>query len=183
MVPLGLSIGLTVRMGTVIAHDPHRCKRMAVLTMSFSAFVGAVVALCLHNFQLQIIHLFSKDEQVIRECQLIWNKMCYYIWVLFVFGINGAILRALGMQWHMAAIIVLCLWCLCLPAVLWFAVGKQGGLGVQWTLLPIFYTILQVLLAASYSGALRRGVVEAKGIIKEEEEEVEKVTTEETRLL
>lgn len=61
-----------------------------------------------------------------------------------MFGVDGAILRTLGMQWRMAAIFALCLWCLCLPAVLWFSTAKQAGLSVQWTLYcPSFALSLQ----------------------------------------
>ena len=91
MIPLGTSIGLTVRMGHVIADDPGKAKRMAAWTMVLIVIVAASVALCLHSFQLPIIRLFSNDPDVIHDSKAIWSNVCYYIFVLYVFGINGAI--------------------------------------------------------------------------------------------
>ena len=54
------------------------------------------------------------------------------------------------MQWQMALIIFGFLWLVTLPAILYFAVYKSGGLEAVWTLLPIFYTMMQILLAATY---------------------------------
>jgi MATE family multidrug resistance protein len=93
MLPLGISIGLTVRIGTVIAYDAEKAKLMAGWTMLLTAALGAVIACSLHFFQLPIISLFTKDDQVILECQAIWPKVSYYVFLLYIFGINGAILR------------------------------------------------------------------------------------------
>jgi len=54
------------------------------------------------------------------------------------------------MQWQMAGIVIFSLWFVTLPLVLWFAVWQQGGLQVQWSILPAAYTGMQFLLAASY---------------------------------
>jgi Na+-driven multidrug efflux pump len=93
MLPLGISIGLTVRIGTVIAYDAHRAKLMAAWTMLLTAGLAAVVSLSLHFFQLPIIGLFTKDDDVIEESLVIWPNLSYYVFILYVFGINGAILR------------------------------------------------------------------------------------------
>jgi hypothetical protein len=80
----------------------------------------------------------------------------------------------------MAAIIMLTLWCLLLPSVMWLAVRNGGGLEMQWTLLPIFYTIMQVVLFLSYATfdwakrsrsireALHLSLLEAKAAATEE---------------
>lgn len=93
MIPLGISIGLTVRMGSVIAYDAERAKLMANWTMLFTATLGAAISFSLHFFQLPIIRLFTKDDDVILESQAIWPKLSYYVFILYIFGINGAILR------------------------------------------------------------------------------------------
>jgi Na+-driven multidrug efflux pump len=93
MLPLGISIGLTVRMGTVIAYDAQRAKLMAGWTMLLTAALGAVISFSLHFFQLAIIQLFTNDDQVILESQAIWPMLSFYVFILFIFGINGAILR------------------------------------------------------------------------------------------
>jgi MATE family multidrug resistance protein len=93
MIPLGISIGLTVRMGTVIAYDAQKAKLMAGWTMLLTAALAAVISFSLHFFQLPIIRLFTLDDQVILESQAIWPMLSFYVFILFIFGINGAILR------------------------------------------------------------------------------------------
>jgi MATE family multidrug resistance protein len=153
MIPLGISIGLTVRMGNVLSHSVHKAKLMAAWCMAFTVVVGAVVSTLLYQFRIQIAMLFSNDEEVIQGCKDIWPKLCYYIFVLYIFGINSAILRALGMQWRMAAIIFTCLWVCMLPLIIIFAMHRGGGIDAVWNILPVFYTVMQVLLAASYMTA------------------------------
>lgn len=63
----------------------------------------------------------------------------------------SSILSALGLQWRMAIIIFAVLWCFLLPSVGWFAIRNGGGLTAQWTLLPIFYSIMQVFLVMAYT--------------------------------
>jgi len=150
MIPLGIMIGLTVRMGHVIAHDVKRAKLLASWCMLFTTILGAIVAGLLFQFRVQIAMLFTNDEAVIQGCKDIWPKLCIYIFVLYIFGINSAILRALGMQWHMAAIIFGCLWLGTLPALIYFAIRKGGGIDAVWSTLPVFYVLMQFLLAGSY---------------------------------
>jgi len=57
---------------------------------------------------------------------------------------------ALGLQWRMAAIIVLLLWFCALPTVLWFASYQGGGLVTEWRILPVYYLVMQALLVAAY---------------------------------
>lgn len=150
MIPLGISIGLTVRMGSVISTDVKKAKLMAAWCMGFTIVVAAVVSSLLYQFRIPIAKLFSDDPEVIQGCQEIWPKLCCYVFIIYIFGINSAILRALGLQWRMAAIIFVCLWLGTLPAIVIFAIQKQGGLDAVWSILPCFYILMQILLAASY---------------------------------
>lgn len=154
MIPLGIMFGLTVRMGTVLAKgDVHRAKHIAMWSMGLIVVLGGAVSASLYQFRIPIVKLFSTDERVIEGCENIWPKMCVYIFVLYIFGINSAIMRALGLQWRMAAIIFGCLWCGTLPTIAYFAVRRGGGLQAVWTILPCFYSIMQVLLIWSYTTA------------------------------
>jgi Na+-driven multidrug efflux pump len=150
MIPLGIGLGLAVRMGSVIAAQPDRAKLMASWCLAFVAMIALIVALGLYQLRMTIISLFSMDEAVIQGCLGIWLKVSFYIFVLYIFSCNSAILRALGMQWAMAVIMFACLWCGTLPAVVFFAMRMGGGLNAEWTVLPIGYTIMQVILVMSY---------------------------------
>ncbi len=137
-------------MGHVIAYDIKRAKLLAALCMLFTTILGAIVALLLFQFRVAIAMLFTKDEEVIQGCKDIWPKLCYYIFIIYIFGINSAILRALGMQWHLAAVIFGCLWLGTLPAIAFFAINRGGGIDAVCNTLPIFYTIMQIILAWCY---------------------------------
>ena len=150
MPTLGIQIGLTVRMGHIIAYDTAKAKLLTTWCMIFTVAFGAILSTVLYIFRVEIAMIFTDDMEVVEGCKAIWGKLSVYIFVLHIFGINSAILRVLGLQWRMAMIIFGFLWFVVLPAILYFAVHKGGGLDTVWTILPIFYTIMQVLLALSY---------------------------------
>ncbi|CAJ1936519.1 unnamed protein product [Cylindrotheca closterium] len=185
MIPLGIMIGLTVRLGHLIAYDVPKAKKLAAWCMGFTTLLGLVVSTLLYKFRIGIAMLFSTDEEVIQGCKEIWPKLCYYIFVLYIFGINSAIMRALGMQWQMAAIIFGCLWVGTLPALAYFSIHQGGGIDAVWSTLPVFYTGMQFLLAYSYiredwyeiSKEIRRHALESV------EEANGKLVNEETKLL
>lgn len=151
MIPLGISIGLTVRMGTVLATDVPRAKLMAAWCMGFTIIVGAIVASGLYLLRVPIVLLFTNDPQVLQGCVDIWPNLCVYIFILYIFGINSAILRALGMQWHMAAIIFGTCWAVALPSIVYFSIYREGGLNAIWTILPFVYVVMQILLIRCYT--------------------------------
>ena len=62
MFPLGVSIGLAVRMGLVFADEPERAKAMARWCVGFIAVVGALVSLGMHVFRYPIIRMFTNDK-------------------------------------------------------------------------------------------------------------------------
>jgi multidrug resistance protein, MATE family len=147
---LGISMGLSNRIGHLVVHDGTRAKKLAAWSMLFTTMFGGMVSLGLKIFRLNICMLFTSDEDVFRGCEVIWPRLCLYIFILHIFGVNSAIVKALGMQWWMAAIIFLCLWMGALPALLFFAVYRGGGLDVVWNVLPISYGVMQILLVSSY---------------------------------
>lgn len=129
-------------------------------------------------FHGRMPHLIPSVARRLQDCIGIWGRVCFFVFILYVFSINRAILRAFGMQWHIAAVVVICLWCLALPLVLYKAVFLKQGLEAVWTILPSAYAVMQVFLIASYtrmdwttmSDAIRLDVSQAP---KESEQVVE----------
>lgn len=151
MLPLGILVGLTVRMGYLIAEYPSHAKQLAAWCMAFTTLVvGTIVVSCLYIFRMSIILSFTNDEHVVTAALHIWGHLCVYLWLLHIFGISQAILRALGMQWRLASITCVCLYMITLPTVVYFAMLQGGGLFALWTVLPICYIFMQVALAVSY---------------------------------
>jgi Na+-driven multidrug efflux pump len=150
MLPLGVSVGLAVKMGHVIGKSPSRAKLMAGGCMVFTAGLGVLVSLLLHLFRFQVIGAFTNDEDVLEMALAIWPELCYYLFLIYIFAINVATLRALGLQWRAASIIMVTLYCCTLPAVIYFAVVRGGGLIAQWKVLPVCYSFMQIALAMGY---------------------------------
>jgi MATE family multidrug resistance protein len=150
MIPLGLSIGLSVRMGHVLADSVHKAQILAATCMGVVVILATLLALFLWHLQDPIVALFTKDDEVKSGCKEIWHLVCIYMILLYIFGINGGILRALGKQWTMAAIICVVLWLGALPTLVHFAVYKGGGVQQIWHILPMFYFAMNVLLILSY---------------------------------
>jgi MATE family multidrug resistance protein len=182
MIPLGFSIGLSVRMGHLLAEgNVKRAKLIARWCMAFVMLLAITIALAVFYFQGQIVALFTSDEEVIEGCRQIWPKTCIYITMNFCFGINGGILRALGMQWRMAFLIFAVLWCAALPTLVYVLVIRQGGVNAIWTCLPLFYLVLNGLLIYRYVTADWYQV--SRDIRKRRSSVSEEIATETTLLL
>ena len=76
--------------------------------------------------------------------------MCIFIVIQFVFGINSAILRALGMQWRTAAIICMVLWVVALPIIVYTSIVRDGGVNAIWSCVPLSYLVLNIFLVHSF---------------------------------
>ena len=150
MLPLGISMGLSVRIGNILPHDVHKAKKLAMYTMSFTLIIAFAVCTGIHHFQPWIVSMFTTDTEVIVACERIWPKLCIDIFFLYILGINGGILRALGMQWIMAKTVFVCLWCISLPIIIRLCIYQGGGLDYLWTLIPCTYFVLNMCLSYSY---------------------------------
>ena len=108
--------------------DVQRAKQMAMWCMAFTVALACIISALMLFLRIAIVQLFSSDPQVLQGCEEIWPKLCYFIWILYIFGIQSAILRALGMQWELAKIIFICLWCGALPVIWYYSVRENGGI-------------------------------------------------------
>jgi len=150
MIPLAIGIGLSVRIGTVLPVDVSHAKRLAAYAVLFTGCVGLVIAVVLYRYRLWIVSLFTTDPLIINGCDAIWGNMCIYVFFLFLFCINSAILRSLGLQWRVAATMILVLWCGFLPLIVNVCLWRGGGLEAMWRILPVTYAVLDVALASCY---------------------------------
>lgn len=79
--------------------------------------------------------------------------MSCFVAVLILATVWTTLLRALGLQWHMGAVIVLCLWVLGFPLLWYTAKTKGGGLIAIWMFFPLTYAIMNVGLMLVYMTA------------------------------
>jgi multidrug resistance protein, MATE family len=151
MLPLGISIGLTVRMGHLLMDDVGKAKSLALGCMLVTIALACIVATILWHMQDTLISLFTNDNNVKEGCKGIWHYLCVYIILMYIFGINTGIMRALAMQWTLAVIITTVLFLGALPTVVHFAIIKGGGINSLWSILPLFYLAMNILLILSYT--------------------------------
>lgn len=180
MIPLGLSIALSIRMGHLLSESVPKAKLLASVCMGFTVLVGAAFALILYNLRDVIVGLFTTSPEVIYGCQQIWGDVCVYIVLLYIFGINSGILRALGMQWRMAGIVVCVLWLCGIPTVLYVGIHQGGGVTAIWSVLPYFYAVLDLLLILCYVCADWNAIsqtIQSKKTVDDKKEKEETVHT------
>jgi len=152
MLPLGLSIGMSVRIGHILERDVDKAKKIAVLTMGCAVVLMSAVAVGVYAYRMVIISIFTKDEEVVEGCLRIWPKMSIYIPFITIFCISSGILKALALQWTVAVIVFACNWCLAIPAILYFAVRQGGGVDAIWSVMPFAYAFMDlVFFIAIYS--------------------------------
>jgi len=160
MIPLGISIGLSVRIGHLIPVDVMKAKYLVFYSMLLVILVSLLVTSFIWYNQLWIITLFTTDDDVIKGCVQIWPHVCVYILGLYIFCLNSGILRALGFQFRMGIIIIVSLWCISLPWIIYSCIQNDNaeedginGLITMWNILFWSYTILNIGLITCYMTA------------------------------
>lgn len=150
MIPSGISIGLTVRLGNLLPVDVNAAKLMAGYTMIAVMFLGSAVSTFIYMNQRWLVSMFTADDEVIHGCQTIWMKLCIYNFFLWVFCINKAILSALGLQWRTAITMFVVLWCVTIPSILYTCINQKDGFYRMWSILPWAYSVLNICLTICY---------------------------------
>jgi MATE family multidrug resistance protein len=153
MIPLGISIGLNVRLGVLLPVNVNGAKRLAAFAMVITIIIGIAVSTLIYKKQAWIVAMFTTDEEVFQGCQKIWTKLCIYNVLLWAFCISRGILSALGLQWRTAATMFMILWCGTMPAIIKFCVHNDNGFYLMWHMLPWVYAVLNVGLMMCYMTA------------------------------
>mmetsp|Transcript_36809 Transcript_36809/g.52026 ORF Transcript_36809/g.52026 Transcript_36809/m.52026 type:complete len:234 (-) Transcript_36809:121-822(-) len=150
MVPLGFSVGLSVRIGHLLGQgEIQKAKTLCISYFVFLVSLGIIMASIVWLQREFILALFTNDEDVLEGCLHIWPKVCIYLVLLFIYGFNSGLLRALGKQLEMATVVIVVLWIFGMP-LLWY-VGKTrgGGIDAIWTYCLVLYAIMDVGLIAT----------------------------------
>ncbi len=172
MIPLGMSIGLSVRIGQLLPIDVNKAKILTVYAMLTVIIVALMVTALLYYNETWIVSLFTSEEDVMNGCKQIWPKVCMYILGLYIFCLNSGILRALGLQWRMGLTIIIVLWCFSLPSIIYFCIYQNevrnissndiyihendietgiDGLVTLWEIFFWSYIILDIALILCYT--------------------------------
>lgn len=146
MLPLGVGIAVSNRIGVTLGKSVARAKWLAVATMTTSAVVFGVWTVLLYRYRWPVFALFTADANVLQGCDEIWPLVCLYLWVLSLFGVTTGIATGLGMQMTLGMWTIFFLWCLGLPASYYFAIVRQQGLVAIWTWIIPPYALISIVM-------------------------------------
>eukprot|EP00041_Stephanoeca_diplocostata_P015238 m.289886 g.289886 ORF g.289886 m.289886 type:complete len:512 (+) comp19973_c0_seq1:196-1731(+) len=150
MVPMGLSIGTSIRVGTLLGEG--NAKR-AWLVAKCSNCIG-LVAVCttaflVYCFRDGIVRQFTTDPEVVALAEQMWPLLCFYlVWDNF-YGVQRGILIGLGQQFYMGVATVITLGA-GLPVLIHVAFTRHQGLVGMWQVMPFIYFAYNCALAPRY---------------------------------
>ena len=151
MAPLGISIALSIQIGTIIPTSAVKAKRLYFYGFTCCTLLFALMSCNIYIFRSSIYRLFTTEQEVIDGCDEIWFEVAFYWWNVATFAINGGIAVGLGMQWLFGMITIAVLWVIGLPSIYYFAIVQEGGLRVAWHLIWPPYLFLNATLGLVFS--------------------------------
>jgi len=147
MVPLGISIGANVRIGTLLAEGkPNHARKIAFLAVFL--YGGAAVVYCGVIFVCgkAWVAMFTMDQNVRDLADEIWPWVIVDLFVDGLFGVQSGVMRGLGMQLRCSIAVIAALWVFGLPFTYWGGYTQGWGLRGIWATLPFAYAFVNVLL-------------------------------------
>ena len=171
MLPVGVGLALSVRIGATISHDVKRAKDLTFWCSVFITVLISFMTAGLWVFRKPLILMFSSDPLVVEvsgfesqcvncrshanDCFFVvfvqgamrlWWQVCVYLMLVSFFYFLVPAISGLGMQWTVGIIIMVTLWILTTPAVVYFAIVRGGGLYAAWACLWPPYIAMVVVL-------------------------------------
>lgn len=154
MVPLGVSIAISVRVGTLLGEgEAAKAKAVASLGLAAGMFLVCTYALMVFSCPEHIINQFApvdKSREVHALTRSIWNWVSCFLLLDGLMILQSGVLRGLGLQLRMSIATFLALWAIGLPAAWLVAITHRGGVLGLWQVLVPSYIVLNVFLALSY---------------------------------
>jgi Na+-driven multidrug efflux pump len=150
MIPLGIGVALSIRLGATLSRNVKRAKQLVMGCFLVSTVLFAIMTILMYTYRNFIFQLFTTDPDVLDGCERIWWKVVVYFFVLAIFGINMGIATGLGMQWTLGIVTLVFLWIIGLPAIYYFALFRGGGLETTWTWVYPPYIFMNAVLVAAF---------------------------------
>jgi MATE family multidrug resistance protein len=151
MLPIGISIAISVRVGQLIGEGrPRHAQLVSAATGGLGILVVVAYSGAVSLAPERIIAFFASEEtspDVVAATREIWPLVSTFL--LFDgldMILNGAV-RALSLQLYASIAVLVALWCLGVPAVLFVAFRTDAGLPGVWKALIPTYALLDALTA------------------------------------
>lgn len=150
MIPKGLGVALSVRMSALLAVNVKSAYKLVGWAATACVILFLAMSLVLYFVRDALFGLFTTKTEVLDGVQEIWAKVCLYLFITAIFGMNMGIATGLSMQWIQGGCLVFALWCIGLPTTYYFAVLRHGGLGAVWSCLWPPYLAIDVMMVAVF---------------------------------
>ena len=146
-VPLGLQVGLTTRVGHLMAQgQPARARELVVVVMSVALAMAVFVASLVFWQRNNIILSYSDNVKVAETAKSIWTPLSLFLVLDAIFGCQSGIMRSLSLQAYFSGVVFVSLFLLGLPIVLVFGFALKWGIVGLWIGFPAPYILLNLLL-------------------------------------
>ena len=152
MVPLGWAIGTCVLVGNALGEGKIERARKVMNVAFLSGFANAALIGCaIRVAKAGIIDAFTGDEEVKSALDRIWSGVALFVFTDQVFGVQGGLLRSLGLQGRLSLLIVLSLYLVGVPLSYWSV--SDAGLNGLWRVMAIPYLVLNLGMVGAWKNA------------------------------
>lgn len=151
MFPLGICIGLSTRIGTLLGEGR---VALSILLTKYTFCLGLTITILsgilVFSTKTLLIALFTEDPKVIEMCDGYWWMLSFYVFLDGSWGIQRGAVIGTGQQFWMGVTMVVSLWCIGFPLMRYLSFGLGWGLTGIWVSMMTSYVILNLLLSLTY---------------------------------
>ena len=146
-IPLGIQVGLTSRVGDLLARGQHQAAG-ALMRAVFTFALGLALATGITVFFARdaLIGVYTNNPRVAETARLIWPLLAGFVVLDATFGCQSGIMRAISQQAYFSGLVFGSLFVLGLPSVALLGFAFRLGLVGLWMAFPFPYVVLNVLL-------------------------------------
>ena len=145
MVPRGISLTLANQVGNLLGAARVRdARRTAVVGVAASFIATGLYCAGIYVSGTLVAHQFTQDPRVLSEARLMWPWFCGLLLTNGPFGVISGLNRGLGLQRENAACVLLLLWPVGAPLVVY---GSHTIVQV-WQHLALVYALLTASMGA-----------------------------------
>jgi len=153
MLPIGVGIALSIRLGITVPSSVLQAKRLVVGTAIASTAVFGIISCLVYTERHRIFAFFTDEKELLDGLDEIWVKVAWFNFFLSIFGIFMGVSAGLGMQLTFGVVTAICMWLGGLPTIYYFAIICGGGIGSAWFWLTPPYVAIDVVMLWKFAAA------------------------------
>ena len=153
MLPLGLAIAVTTRVGNLLAQGKLASARMVSYFALFGAVISGMVSFSVSYFaREQIISAFAGDDKEVYDMtEKIWMYVCIFVVVDAFNGTIAGVYRGLAAQFHLSAVMFTFLWAIGIPSMyLWSFTYGHGLVGIWQVMMYLYFVLIPFQIFICY---------------------------------